>query len=85
MYVFGCGVEFDHFNRAQDPTIPIPPDIDFMQRPILGWIGVVRDLDGLAVELSIPDRDRTPEGLELSARVLDVVLALHPRASELED
>ena len=52
---------------------------------VLGWIGVVRDLDGLAVELSIPDRDRTPEGLELSARVLDVVLALHPRASELED
>jgi len=41
VHVFGCGVEFDHFNKAQDPTTPVPPDIDFMQRPILGWFGVV--------------------------------------------
>ena len=44
VHVFGCGVEFTHFNKAQDPAasgIPIPPDIDFMQRPILGWFGVV--------------------------------------------
>jgi beta-glucosidase/6-phospho-beta-glucosidase/beta-galactosidase/glycosyltransferase involved in cell wall biosynthesis len=41
VHVFGCGVEFDHFNKAQDPTTPVPPDIDFMQRPIIGWFGVV--------------------------------------------
>jgi beta-glucosidase/6-phospho-beta-glucosidase/beta-galactosidase len=41
VHVFGCGVEFSHFNKAQDPTLPIPPDIDFMARPILGWMGVV--------------------------------------------
>jgi hypothetical protein len=41
VHVFGCGVEFAHFNKAQDPTLPVPPDIDFMQRPILGWMGVV--------------------------------------------
>ena len=41
VHVFGCGVEFAHFNRAQNGDIPIPPDIDFMQRPILGWMGVV--------------------------------------------
>jgi glycosyltransferase involved in cell wall biosynthesis len=41
VHVFGCGVEFDHFNKAEDPSLPIPPDIDFMQRPILGWFGVV--------------------------------------------
>ena len=38
---FGCGVEFDHFAQAQDPSTIIPPDIDFMARPILGWFGVV--------------------------------------------
>ena len=38
---FGCGVEFDHFARAQDSSTMIPPDIDFMARPILGWFGVV--------------------------------------------
>lgn len=37
----GCGVEFEHFNKAQDPNTTIPHDIDFMPRPIIGWFGVV--------------------------------------------
>ncbi len=41
VHIFGCGVEFDHFNKASDPTTIVPPDIDFMARPILGWFGVV--------------------------------------------
>jgi beta-glucosidase/6-phospho-beta-glucosidase/beta-galactosidase/glycosyltransferase involved in cell wall biosynthesis len=41
VHIFGCGVEFSHFNKAADPTTSIPPDIDFMARPILGWFGVV--------------------------------------------
>jgi beta-glucosidase/6-phospho-beta-glucosidase/beta-galactosidase/glycosyltransferase involved in cell wall biosynthesis len=41
VHFFGCGVEFEHFAKAQDPTTVIPPDIDFMARPILGWFGVV--------------------------------------------
>jgi len=40
-HFFGCGVEFDHFAKAQDANTVIPPDIDFMARPILGWFGVV--------------------------------------------
>ena len=41
VHFFGCGVEFNHFNLASDPATSIPPDIDFMNRPILGWFGVV--------------------------------------------
>jgi beta-glucosidase/6-phospho-beta-glucosidase/beta-galactosidase len=41
VHTFGCGVEFSHFNKAADPNTIIPPDIDFMTRPILGWMGVV--------------------------------------------
>ena len=41
VHIFGCGVEFDHFGKAADPSTVIPPDIDFMARPILGWFGVV--------------------------------------------
>ena len=41
VHTFGCGVEFDHFGKAADPSTVIPPDIDFMARPILGWMGVV--------------------------------------------
>ncbi|HEX8323149.1 MAG TPA: family 1 glycosylhydrolase, partial [Tepidisphaeraceae bacterium] len=29
-HFYGCGVEFDHFNKAQDPETSIPPDIDFL-------------------------------------------------------
>src|SRR5438270_3257327 len=41
VHFFGCGVEYDHFAQAQDDSTIIPPDIDFMARPILGWFGVV--------------------------------------------
>jgi len=41
VHFFGCGVEFDHFARAQEPSTIVPPDIDFMARPIVGWFGVV--------------------------------------------
>jgi len=41
VHFFGCGVEADHFGQAMDPATAIPPDIDFMNRPILGWFGVI--------------------------------------------
>ncbi len=41
VHFFGCGVEVSHFSKAQDPNTAVPPDIDFMRRPILGWFGVV--------------------------------------------
>ncbi len=41
VHFFGCGVEVEHFGKAMDGNTTLPPDIDFMQRPILGWFGVV--------------------------------------------
>ena len=41
VHPFGCGVDFEHFSKASDPNTRIPPDIDFMGRPIIGWFGVV--------------------------------------------
>jgi glycosyltransferase involved in cell wall biosynthesis len=41
VHTFGCGVEVQHFSKAGDPKTKIPHDIDFMPRPILGWVGVV--------------------------------------------
>jgi beta-glucosidase/6-phospho-beta-glucosidase/beta-galactosidase/glycosyltransferase involved in cell wall biosynthesis len=41
VHFFGCGVEVEHFGLARDPSTSVPPDIDFMGRPILGWFGVV--------------------------------------------
>lgn len=41
VHIFGCGVEYSHFAKSQHDDTTIPPDIDFMQRPIIGWFGVV--------------------------------------------
>ena len=41
VHFFGCGVEVEHFGKARSEQTPIPPDIDFMARPVLGWFGVV--------------------------------------------
>lgn len=41
VHCFGCGVEYEHFAQALDPGTVIPPDIDFMGRPVIGWFGVV--------------------------------------------
>jgi glycosyltransferase involved in cell wall biosynthesis len=38
---FGCGVEYEHFAKARDENTVIPPDIDFLARPVLGWFGVI--------------------------------------------
>jgi beta-glucosidase/6-phospho-beta-glucosidase/beta-galactosidase/glycosyltransferase involved in cell wall biosynthesis len=41
VHAFGCGVDFDHFSKAGQEDTVAPPDIDFMDRPVLGWFGVV--------------------------------------------
>lgn len=41
VHTFGCGVDYAHFAKAADPNTAIPPDIDFLRRPILGWFGVI--------------------------------------------
>ncbi len=41
VHTFGCGVDYAHFSKASAAETRIPPDIDFMKRPILGWFGVV--------------------------------------------
>ena len=41
VHFFGCGVEVEHFAKAHDPSTVIPADIDFINRPIFGWFGVV--------------------------------------------
>src|SRR5919198_6575580 len=51
---------------------------------VLRWVRVLWDLDLLAEELAVADRDGAAERLELRPGVLDVVLARHLRARELE-
>lgn len=41
VHFFGCGVEYAHFSRAQDPATPIPADVADLPTPVIGWFGVV--------------------------------------------
>jgi glycosyltransferase involved in cell wall biosynthesis len=41
VHFFGCGVEFDHFHKAQDRSISRPIELQEVKRPVVGWFGVV--------------------------------------------
>jgi beta-glucosidase/6-phospho-beta-glucosidase/beta-galactosidase/glycosyltransferase involved in cell wall biosynthesis len=40
-HFYGCGVEVEHFATARAEETKVPPDLDFVERPILGYFGVV--------------------------------------------
>lgn len=40
-------VEFDHFARAQDPTLPVPADIAHLSGPVVGYFGLVESFTDL--------------------------------------
>ena len=58
-HFFGCGVDVAHFSQALSEDLAVPPDIDFMTRPILGWFGVIDE----RVDYPLLDRlaERHPE------------------------
>ena len=41
VHFFGCGVEYNHFAKAQLPETEIPADVKDIPHPILGWFGVI--------------------------------------------
>jgi glycosyltransferase involved in cell wall biosynthesis len=40
-HFYGCGVDVDHFGKARLEDTPIPDDLKSLQKPILGFFGVV--------------------------------------------
>lgn len=40
-HFFGCGVEYEHFAKAQDESGTIPEDVKDLKKPIIGWFGVI--------------------------------------------
>jgi hypothetical protein len=58
-YLIPHGVDFDHYSRALDPKTPVPQDIATVERPIIGYIGLLsRNLDiGLLLQVAemMPD------------------------------
>lgn len=40
-YVAPHGVDFAHFARAQDPSLPVPDDVAALPRPIVGFFGLI--------------------------------------------
>jgi beta-glucosidase/6-phospho-beta-glucosidase/beta-galactosidase len=40
-HFYGCGVDVEHFAKAQLPSTIVPSDLGFVEKPILGFFGVV--------------------------------------------
>ncbi len=40
VHFFGCGVEFEHFEKAQSPG-PLPAEVEGLPKPVVGWFGVI--------------------------------------------
>lgn len=41
VHFFGCGVEVEHFGKAQLEETVIPGDIASLDKPVIGWFGVI--------------------------------------------
>jgi glycosyltransferase involved in cell wall biosynthesis len=41
VHCFGCGVEYDHFSKAQLEETQVPDDLKDLKKPVIGWFGVV--------------------------------------------
>ena len=41
VHFFGCGVDVAHFGRARDADLPVSPALAELQRPLLGYFGVI--------------------------------------------
>jgi beta-glucosidase/6-phospho-beta-glucosidase/beta-galactosidase/glycosyltransferase involved in cell wall biosynthesis len=82
VHFYGCGVEFEHFNQAQSPSTTIPPDIDFLARPILGWFGVVDERVDYPLLFEVA-RQRPEWSLAMVGPVVKVDPNLLPHAPNL--
>jgi UDP-galactopyranose mutase len=40
-HFYGCGVDVNHFGKAQDVDTVVPPDLAALPKPVLGYFGVV--------------------------------------------
>jgi glycosyltransferase involved in cell wall biosynthesis len=41
VHFFGCGVDVAHFATARSSGLEVPPEIDRLQRPVVGYYGVI--------------------------------------------
>jgi glycosyltransferase involved in cell wall biosynthesis len=83
VHTFGCGVDFPHFSKASDPGTAIPPDIDFMKRPILGWFGVVDERVNYDLVGDIARRRRPDWSIAMVGPVVKVDPNLLPHSPNL--
>ncbi|MGE5609647.1 MAG: glycosyltransferase, partial [Bacillota bacterium] len=82
VHFFGCGVEYEHFAKARDEHTLIPPDIDFMARPILGWFGVIDERVDYALVSEVA-RERPEWSIAMVGPVVKIDPNLLPHAPNL--
>ena len=54
-YVSPHGVDFAHFARAQDPELPLPPDVANFAGPVIGFFGLIEEWINLELVAHLAD------------------------------
>ena len=54
-HFYGCGVEWQHFGKAADPSTEVPEQIAKLKKPILGFFGVVDERMDYELVASLAD------------------------------
>ena len=57
-YYLSHGVDYEHFAKAQDDSLPVPDDIKTIPHPIVGYMGIIKAID---IELVAYLGKRNPE------------------------
>jgi glycosyltransferase involved in cell wall biosynthesis len=57
-HFYGCGVDLEHFGRAQDARTTIPPDLRRLPQPVLGYFGVVDERMDYALLVKLAEANR---------------------------
>lgn len=56
-FSFGCGVDVEHFGKARLDSTLVPKDIAHLQRPVLGYFGVVDERMDYDLIAALGDHD----------------------------
>jgi glycosyltransferase involved in cell wall biosynthesis len=81
-HFYGCGVDAAHFGKAREPGIAVPADLRSLQKPVLGYFGVIDER--MDYELIAKLADANPRwSIALVGPVLKVDAAVLPQRHNL--
>ena len=81
-HFYGCGVDVEHFGRARSDSLSVPPELQALSKPVLGYFGVVDERMDYSLIAALAEA--SPEwSIAMVGPVLKVEERTLPRRSNL--